>query len=161
MLTGRIVYALCTHGIEDFESAAWEDLIPKMKAHYEATADWGNATDILSFEDRVVRAVREATGRNAELLLKKASLLRSERAAEAMALDGDQIGALDRPTAWAYICALEGVAANTDTDRRWQRASSRYAKRLDWRNILSHKKLCTCYQHGILLLFMALTAKCG
>ena len=50
-------------------------------------------------------------------------LLRIERAAEAIALDADQIGALDRPTAWAYICALEGLAGNTDTDPRWQRAS--------------------------------------
>ena len=49
--------------------------------------------------------------------------LRIERAAEAMALDADQIRALDRPTAWAYIWALEGLAGNTDTDPRWQRAS--------------------------------------
>ena len=48
---------------------------------------------------------------------------REAKVVHAMALDDDQIRALDRPTAWAYICALEGLAGNTDTDPRWQRAS--------------------------------------
>lgn len=49
MLTGKIVYRLCTRNV-DFQCADWEDITPELQAIYQATADWGNKLNILALD---------------------------------------------------------------------------------------------------------------